>query len=452
MRRSSSSSSSGLEFDLHPLAGGCFVDEVNRLVGEKSIGDVAVGQRRRGDDRRVGDSDAVMGLVLLLQAAQDGDRVFDRRLRDEHRLEPPRQGRILLDMLAIFVERRCAHAVQVAARQRRLQEIGGVHRPLGLARADQRVHLVDEQDDAAVGRGHFGQHRLETLLELAAIFRSRDQRAHVERHELLVAQRFRHVAVDDAKRETLDDRRLADAGLADEHRIVLGPARQHLDGAADLLVAANHRIELAIARGVGKVAGVFLQRVILVLGARRIRGAALSEVVDRGVEGLGGDACVGQDLGRFGPLLHRQRQKQALHGDKRIARLLGDLLGVVEQPRHRRRHIELASARALDFRQLAERLLDLPQRLARVSAGPVDQARGQTLLVVEQHFKQMLGGKLLMAFAKRQRLGSLHEAARPLGVFLQVHRLSPSALPCAPKRRQAVHTIGLPRFRGLDPM
>ena len=52
----------------------------------------------------------------------------------------------------------------------------------------------------------------------------------------------------DAAGEPFDDRRLADAGLADEHRVVLGAARQHLDDAADLLVAADHRIELALAR------------------------------------------------------------------------------------------------------------------------------------------------------------------------------------------------------------
>ena len=36
---------------------------------------------RRGDDRRVGDVDAVVHLVALLQAAQDRDRRLDRRLR-----------------------------------------------------------------------------------------------------------------------------------------------------------------------------------------------------------------------------------------------------------------------------------------------------------------------------------------------------------------------------------
>ena len=271
------------------------------------------------------------------------------------------------------------------------------------------------------------EHALEALLELAAIFRAGDERAHVEREQLLVADRFRHVAIDDAQRQALDDRRLADAGLADQHRIVLGAPRQHLDGAADLLVAADHRIELAVARGLGEVAGVFLQRVILVLGARRVGGAALADVVDRRVERLRRDAGVGQNLGRLRALLHRQRQQQALDGDERVARLLGDLLGVVEQARRRRRHIELPSARPFDLGQLGEGGFDLGQRLAGIPARPVDQSGGQPLLVVQKHLEHVLGRELLMPLAKRQRLRGLHEAARPLGVFLQVHSSTPSA-------------------------
>jgi hypothetical protein len=72
--------------------------------------------------------------------------------------------------------------------------------------------------------------------------------AEVERHQLLALERFRHVVIDDAQRQAFGDGGLADAGLADQHGIVLGAAAQHLDGAADLLVAADHRIELAVAR------------------------------------------------------------------------------------------------------------------------------------------------------------------------------------------------------------
>src|SRR5689334_23553019 len=76
---------------------------------------------------------------------------------------------------------------------------------------------------------------------------------------------------------SLDDRGLADAGLADQDGIVLGAARQHLDGAANFLVAADHRVELAVACRLGEVAGVFLQRVIGVLGGRAVGGARSEE-------------------------------------------------------------------------------------------------------------------------------------------------------------------------------
>ena len=82
----------------------------------------------------------------------------------------------------------------------------------------------------------------------------------------LALQRLRHVAVDDAQRQSLDDGGLAHAGLADQHGVVLGPPRQYLDGAAYFLIAPDHRVQLALARQRGDVASVFLQRVKAGLG------------------------------------------------------------------------------------------------------------------------------------------------------------------------------------------
>ena len=122
-------------------------------------------------------------------------------------------------------------------------------------------------------------------------------------------------------------------------------------------------------------------------------------------------------------LLHRQRQQQPLDGDERVARLLGDALGGVENARGGRVEIELAGARALDFRQLGERQLDLGERVARIAAGAVDQTRRQAFLVVQQDLQHVLGGEPLVVLPQRQRLRALNEAARPLGVFLQIHRI-----------------------------
>ena len=53
------------------------------------------------------------------------------------------------------------------------------------------------------------------------------------------------------------------------HGVVLGPAAQHLDDAADLGVAADHRVQLAGAGDRGEVGAVLLQRLEGVFGVRR---------------------------------------------------------------------------------------------------------------------------------------------------------------------------------------
>ena len=66
-----------------------------------------------------------------------------------HRLEPALERGVLLDVLAVLVERRRADRVQLAARQHRLEHVRRVHRAFGGAGADDRVQLVDEEDDLA---------------------------------------------------------------------------------------------------------------------------------------------------------------------------------------------------------------------------------------------------------------------------------------------------------------
>src|SRR4051794_27552073 len=234
-------------------AGGGLVDEVDRLVGEEAVGDVAVRQRRGGDQRGVGDRDAVVGLVALLEAAQDRNRALEGRLADVDRLEAALQGGVLLDVLLVLVEGGRADGAQLAAGEHRLEQVGRVDRALGRAGADDRVQLVHEEDDLALGVGDLLQDRLQALLELAAVLGAGQQGADVERDDLAVAQGLRDVAGDDPLGEALDDRGLADAGLADQHGIVLGAAGEDLDDAADLVVAADDRVELAVLGGLREV-------------------------------------------------------------------------------------------------------------------------------------------------------------------------------------------------------
>ena len=106
-------------------------------------------QRRRRDDGRIGNFHAVMHGVAFFQAAQDGDGVFHRGLADEYFLEAAFKRGILLHILAVFIKRGRADAMQLAAGQSRFQHIAGIHGTLALAGADHGVQLIDEQDDIA---------------------------------------------------------------------------------------------------------------------------------------------------------------------------------------------------------------------------------------------------------------------------------------------------------------
>ena len=241
-----------------------------------------------------------MQLVLLLQPAQDADRVLYSRLVDIYGLETPLERRVLLDIFLVFIERRRADHMQLAARECRLQQVRGVHRTFARTSADQRVHFIDEQDDLAVGVLHLVDHGLQPLLELAAIFRTGDQRAHVERHQRAALQAVRHIAIGDAQGQALGNRRLAGARLADQHGVVLGPARQDLDRAADLLITPDHRVQLAVARRLRQVAGIFLERVIALLRARAVRRTPPGHFLDHCFEPLGIDTRRLQGLARIG--------------------------------------------------------------------------------------------------------------------------------------------------------
>ena len=81
------------------------------LIRQEAIRDVAVRQRRGGDQGGVLNLDTVVDLVALLQTAQDRDGVLDSRFIDHDRLETTLQRGVLLDILAVLVQRGCTRCV-----------------------------------------------------------------------------------------------------------------------------------------------------------------------------------------------------------------------------------------------------------------------------------------------------------------------------------------------------
>jgi hypothetical protein len=202
--------------------------------------------------------------------------------------------------------------------------------PSALPGADHRVQLVDEQDHAAFLLREIVQHALEALLELTAELGACDQRAHVEREDPLVAKALGHLAVHDALCESFDDRGLADAGLADQHGVVLGATLQHLDRAADLVVPADDRVELALLGALGQVNREFLERLAALLSVGVVDLLTAAHVLDGFFDGTLHDTGVLEQLAERTLVLERGEHEQ-LARDVLVAALLSELVGQVQE-------------------------------------------------------------------------------------------------------------------------
>ena len=99
---------------LHARSG--FVDEVDCLVRQEAVRNVAVGMRDREVDGFVGVSDRVEFLVTVLDAEQDLDCVDFVRRRNFDCLEAALERAIFFDRLAVFARRCRADALNLAAR------------------------------------------------------------------------------------------------------------------------------------------------------------------------------------------------------------------------------------------------------------------------------------------------------------------------------------------------
>ena len=125
------------------------------------------------------------------------------------------------------------------------EHVAGVDRALGLAGADHGVQLVDEEDDrpssCAVVPSTFFRRSSNSPRYLAPASSSAMSSTSTRLSFSVSGTSPLTMRCAGPRRWRSCRRR-----LADQHRVVLGAPLQHLDGAADLVVAADHRVELAL--------------------------------------------------------------------------------------------------------------------------------------------------------------------------------------------------------------
>src|SRR5580700_2406649 len=407
----------GYGADLDGERGSGFVDEVDGLVGEEAVGDVAMRERGGGDDGRVADADFVVRLVAFLEAAENGDGVLDVGLADVDDLEAALEGGVFLDVLAVLVESGRADGAELAARKGGLEHVRRVDGAFRGSGADEGVQLIDKEDDLAVGLFDFLQDGLEAVFKFAAIFGSGEHGAEVEGDDALVAENVGDVAVDDAAREALDDGGFADAGLANEDGVVLGAAREDLNDAANFFVAADDGVELAAAGEFGEIFGVFFERLKFRFGiligdalAAAHGGDALKDSVVRGSERSEQELCAVVLLGGEG-------EEQVLGRDVIVLEILSLFEGLLENLIEGVRGVRLRGGSA-DFGELADRVFRFGGELQRGHADLFENGGDDAFLVGQEDGEQVQRENLRIAVFRRELAGVLHGLLRFDGKFV----------------------------------
>ena len=413
--------------DAHAGAG--LIEHVDGLIGQETVLDIAIRQRDRGMQRLVGEAHVMVRLVAVAQAVQDAHRLLFVGLVHHDGLEASCKRGVFLEVLAVLLHRGGADHLDFAARQGRLQNGGRVDRAFGGTRADDGMHLVDEQDDVAF-LDDLLDHLLQALFEFAAVLRARHQGGHVERHQALAADDVGNLVGHDQLRQALGDGGLTDARLADQQRIVLLAARKHLHDALDFGSAADHGIELAVARLGGEVGAEFLEHAgigLLLLAAEERqaggdrRGLA-HEVVQGAAHLVGGHAHLLQRVDRAALLFADDAEQQMLGGNIALPHLHGlaqrgfqDALDSRAEGQMRRRLLRLRGLahRAHGFMRAFVGHADMLERLG-----------GHALGLFRKAEQQMLAAHVGLAQCARLLLGKHEHVARLVGEFFECHKRS----------------------------
>ena len=243
---------------MEPNSSAGFVDDVDRLVWKTAIGDITFGEFDRSSERVVRNSNVMVLLITTAESFENLKRFRSRRRIDRHRLETTFKGVIFFDVLSIFVKGSRADDLEFAARERRLDDIGGVVGAFSASRADERMKFVDKKDDIFSAL-HFVHDSLDTLFKLTAIFCTRDHCGNVKSDDTAPQENFWNVAIGDFLSETFNDGSFTDPRFSNKSGVIFRSTAEDLHGAFDFNNATDNGIKFAFFRQFCQVASKAVQ-------------------------------------------------------------------------------------------------------------------------------------------------------------------------------------------------
>ena len=138
------------------------------------------------------------------QTTQNGDGLCGGRFEQVNWLEASGQGRVFFKVLFVLAPGGRGDSAQLAARQGRFKQVGGIATTGLTTGTDQGVGFIDEQHYRLAGGFDFVDHALQATLKLALDAGTGLQQAEIQAEQLDIAQCFGHCIVGNAQGQAFD--------------------------------------------------------------------------------------------------------------------------------------------------------------------------------------------------------------------------------------------------------
>ena len=247
--------------------------------------------------------------------------------------------------------------MKLASSQLWLQQVSGIHGTFRFSGTDDVVNFIDEQDNLAIGFVNFIQNRFQSFLEFTPVFRTGNQRTHIQREDGLVLQVLRNISVHNSLCQSLDNGGFAHTRLTNQYRVIFGPSGQDFDGPADFFISSDYRIQLSLPCGFYQIDTVLIEGIVAVL--RILVGYTLisSNHGERLQELILVDAVSAHQLFRLAVAGTEDGQVGVFHADVFIFEFRCDVLRIHQHLVQLRRKIYLAAADLWQFLQTSFQIL-----------------------------------------------------------------------------------------------
>ena len=219
-----------------------FIDEVDGLVGQEAVVDVAGTCLYGKIHSPLLILHTMEFLVVGKQLPQDILGLLCRRLLYVYLLEASCEtlgaGYVAVQLLVGGgTDEAYAPALEIW-----LEHVGGIHRPSTRGSCSHHgVYLVDIYDVVITLIHNAIHHLLDSFLKVTTELGAGQQSAHIQLVDMCSAQTLGHLLFHDESCQPPHDSRLAHTRFAHVQRIVLVPPAQHLYGALKFLLASDER-------------------------------------------------------------------------------------------------------------------------------------------------------------------------------------------------------------------